>query len=239
MVAVVTLGGPLADEMSAIEPHGNSPEARSLDSRDEILKAAIHLFASRGFHETSMSEVARAAQVSKALIFWHFKTKEDLFMAVLNRLLEPYVIDFAEEAGALDDKAQILKLIEAYLSFVSDNASSVRFFVAQLLHDEHLAESLVGQVLQLYDGYRALLVGLIARAQAQNICAKDFPPDATVSFLLSTLNGLLIGFLFMRNHGLDVAGATAMLRQWLFKDDASQPSASAASTTAANVTGNA
>jgi len=42
-----------------------------------------------------MSEVARAAGVSKALIFWHFKTKEELFLAVLNRLLEPYVIDFA------------------------------------------------------------------------------------------------------------------------------------------------
>ena len=146
------------------------------------------------------------------------ETKEELFMAVLSRVLEPYVIDFAEEAGVLDEKAQILKLIEAYLSFVSDNASSVRFFVAQLLHDEHLAENLVGQVLQLYDGYRALLVDLIGRAQAKGICVRDFPPDAAVSFLLSTLNGLLIGFLFARNDGLDVAGATAMLRQWLFKD---------------------
>jgi AcrR family transcriptional regulator len=219
----VTVGGLLAYAMSTLEPRGSSPEARSQDSRDEILQAAIRLFASRGFHETSMSEVARAAHVSKALIFWHFKTKEELFMAVLSRLLEPYVIDFAEEAGALDIKTQILKLVEAYLSFVSDNASSVRFFVAQLLHEEHQADVLVSQVLQLYDGYRALLADLISRAQAQGICVKDFPPDATVSFLLSTLNGLLIGFLFMRNQGLDVVGATAMLRQWLFKDDTSQP----------------
>jgi len=231
----VTLGGLLADNMSTLEPRGNSSEARSQDSRDEILKAAIRLFASRGFHETSMSEVARAARVSKALIFWHFKTKEELFMAVLSRLLEPYVIDFAEEAGALDVKAQILKLVEAYLSFVSDNASSVRFFVAQLLHDEHLADGLVGQVLQLYDGYRALLVDLISRAQARGICVKDFPPDAAVSFLLSTLNGLLIGFLFMRNQGLDVAGATAMLRQWLFKDETIPPASAAASITATGV----
>src|SRR5271170_8096357 len=189
------------------------PQSQTQDSRDEILQAAIQLFASRGFHETSMSEVARAAHVSKALIFWHFKTKEELFMAVLSRLLEPYVIDFAEEAGALDIKAQILKLVEAYLSFVSDNASSVRFFVAQLLHDEHLAEGLVGQVLQLYDGYRALLVDLIARAQARDICVKDFPPDAAVSFLLSTLNGLLIGFLFTPDQGPDVTWAKTMLSQ--------------------------
>src|ERR1700752_2300762 len=103
----------------------------SQDSRDEILKAAMQLFANHGFHETSMSEVAREARVSKALIFWHFKTKEELFVAVLTRLLEPYFIDFAEEAAAMDERAQILKLVESYLSFVRDNASSVRFFLAQ------------------------------------------------------------------------------------------------------------
>src|SRR5713226_7785228 len=83
-----------------------SNESRAQESRDEILKAATKLFASHGFHETSMAEVARAAKVSKALIFWHFKTKEELFFAVLNRLLEPYVLDFAEESGALDEKSQ-------------------------------------------------------------------------------------------------------------------------------------
>ncbi len=74
---------------------------QSQDSRDEILKAATQLFAGRGFHETSMAEVAREAKVSKALIFWHFKTKEELFVAVLNRLMEPYHIDFAEETREL------------------------------------------------------------------------------------------------------------------------------------------
>src|ERR1700674_4790191 len=88
----------------------NEPRTQSQDSRDEILKAAMHLFANRGFHETSMSEVAREARVSKALICWHSKTKEELLVAVLTRMLEPYFIDFAEEAAAMDERAQIQKL---------------------------------------------------------------------------------------------------------------------------------
>jgi len=178
----------------------------------------MRLFAVRGFHETSMAEVARAASVSKALIFWHFKTKEELFMAVLNRLLEPYFIDFAEEASALDEKAQILRLIELYLQFVRENASSIRFFVAQLLHDPKMSEGLTGQVLALYDGYRSLLTGLIAQAQQKGLCARDFSPELATNFLLSTLNGILIGYLFLGNHGLDLEGAMGMLRQWLFND---------------------
>src|SRR5579862_5520325 len=113
--------------MGASQAKVSSQESQAQDSRDEILKAAIHLFATRGFHETSMSEVAREAKVSKALIFWHFKTKEELFLAVLNKLLEPYVIDFAEESEKLDPREQIKKLIGGYVNFVRENASSVSF----------------------------------------------------------------------------------------------------------------
>ncbi|MGH7934715.1 MAG: TetR/AcrR family transcriptional regulator [Candidatus Binataceae bacterium] len=204
--------------MNAADPPANSSESRAQDSRDEILKAAARLFADRGFHETSMSEVAREARVSKALIFWHFKTKEELFLAVLNRLLQPYFIDFAEETGALDEKQQILKLVESYLLFVRDNASSIRFFVAQLLHDEQRSDSLTGQVLKLYDGYRTLLVDMVAKVQEKGLSSLQFSPQMVASYLLSTLNGLLIECLFLGNQGLDVEGVMAMLSQWLFND---------------------
>jgi AcrR family transcriptional regulator len=203
--------------MSTPETRPVSHDSRSAqDSRDEILKAATHLFANRGFHETSMSEVAREAHVSKALIFWHFKTKEELFVAVLNRLLEPYFIDFAEEAGVLDERAQIKKLVEFYLDFVHDNASSVRFFLAQMLHDQRFSEGLNEQVLKIYSGYRGMLVELIARAQQKGLCTLRFTPQAAAGFLLSALNGILIEHLFMANNPLDSEEAVAMVSEWLF-----------------------
>ena len=204
--------------MDETEVPADSHESRALDSRDEILRAASQLFASRGFHETSMAEVARAAGVSKALIFWHFKTKEELFVAVLGRLFEPYVIDFAEEAGILDEKAQLLKLIESYLSFVRDNANSIRFCVAQMLHDEKTKDSLSGQALALYDGYRTLITDLIAQAQEKGVCSREFSAPAAASFMLAALNGLLIGHLFLGSQGADLDCGMNMLRGWLFKD---------------------
>jgi AcrR family transcriptional regulator len=214
--------------MGASQVKSGSAEQRSQsqDSRDEILKAAMHLFANRGFHETSMSEVAREARVSKALIFWHFKAKEELFVAVLNRLLEPYFIDFAEEAAAMDERAQIQKLVEFYLLFVRDNASSVRFFLAQMLHDQHLSESLNDQVLKLYTGYRAMLIELIASAQQKGLCTRNSPPEAAAGFLLSALNGLLIEYLFMGANAVDPEGAVAMVNEWLFGDAPAPPSTS-------------
>jgi AcrR family transcriptional regulator len=165
-----------------------------------------------------MAQVARTARVSKALIFWHFKTKEELFFAVLGRLLEPYVIDFAEESGALDERAQLLKLLESYLSFVRDNANSIRFFVAQLLHGQKTSPAMTGQVMALYESYRSLLTDLISRMQEQGVCARQSTPDAAAAMLLATLNGLLVGYLFLGNPGIDVGRALGTLRQWLFDD---------------------
>ena len=204
--------------MTEGESRPGSSESRAQDSRDQILRAATDLFATRGFHETSMAEVARTAGVSKALIFWHFKNKDELFVAVLGRLLEPYVIDFAEEAGALDEKSQLLKLIESYLQFVRDNASSIRFLVAQILHHETAKDALSNQVLALFEGYRTLVTDLIAQAESKGMCTCGFPPRAAAGFVLAALNGLLLGHLFLGSRSTDLETGMQMLRRWLFGD---------------------
>jgi AcrR family transcriptional regulator len=191
---------------------------QSQDSRDEILKAATQLFAGRGFHETSMAEVAREAKVSKALIFWHFKTKEELFVAVLNRLMEPYHIDFAEETRELDERAQLQRLIELYLLFVRDNAGSIRFFLTRLLHDDDAPDTFISHIRRLYEGYQGMLVDLLSRAQAKGVCSPTLKPERAGSFLLSALNGFLIDLLFMHSPDFDLQGEVEMLCGLLFQD---------------------
>ncbi len=54
--------------------------------KEAILNAASFLFANKGFNETSMTEVAKMTHIANATIFYHFKTKEDLFLFVLERV---------------------------------------------------------------------------------------------------------------------------------------------------------
>ncbi len=197
-------------------------QAQSQDSRDEILKAGIRLFATRGFHETSMSEVAREAKVSKALIFWHFKTKEELFLAVLNKLLEPYVIDFAEESEKLDAREQIKKLISGYVNFVRENASSVSFFLRRFMSGEEMPQAFTEQIQRLYDLYHGMLTDRIALAQEKGLCSRSNQPDVMANFVLAALNGLLINLLFMSQAPSNLDSALTMLYGLLF-DEPSGP----------------
>ena len=54
---------------------------------EEILDAALRVFAQRGLHQTSLEEVAKEAGISKGTIYLYFKNKEELFVAAAQRVV--------------------------------------------------------------------------------------------------------------------------------------------------------
>lgn len=60
---------------------------RKSDRPDEIAEAAFEEFAERGFERARVDDVARRAGVSKGLLYVYFKTKEELFKAVIKRVM--------------------------------------------------------------------------------------------------------------------------------------------------------
>ena len=52
---------------------------------ERIIESAVEIFAQKGFHETTMKEIAEAAGVGKGTIYVHFKNKDDLFSKILDR----------------------------------------------------------------------------------------------------------------------------------------------------------
>jgi len=70
--------------------------ARDADARERILAAAENLFAERGFAGTSMQTIADAASVNKAMLYYYFKNKRDLYRSVIR--------DGLDEMGRLMDE---------------------------------------------------------------------------------------------------------------------------------------
>jgi AcrR family transcriptional regulator len=58
------------------------------EGRGRILDEARHLFLTKGYAETSMQEIADAVRMTKPALYYHFKDKQDLLLAVLSRELE-------------------------------------------------------------------------------------------------------------------------------------------------------
>ncbi|WP_240462548.1 TetR/AcrR family transcriptional regulator [Myxococcus sp. CA018] len=60
----------------------------------DILEAAIHLFARRGFLATTMADLSRAIRMTPGALYWHFPTKEDLLLAAIEELHQRCVREF-------------------------------------------------------------------------------------------------------------------------------------------------
>jgi AcrR family transcriptional regulator len=90
--------------------------------REQILDVSVRVFARNGFHSTSMNDVADAAGVTKPVLYQHFDSKQDLYLALLdeagNRLRNAI---HKAVAGAPNGKAQTELGFKAYFRWVADD----------------------------------------------------------------------------------------------------------------------
>ena len=59
-------------------------EPGQLNARERLLETAIDMFAERGYAGTSVREIVDCAEVSKPVLYYYFKSKEGLFLAILD-----------------------------------------------------------------------------------------------------------------------------------------------------------
>lgn len=111
--------------------------------RRQLLDTARDVFAAKGFHATSMDDVADAAGVSKPVLYQHFRSKRDLYLALLDDVGEHLMtLITAATAEAGTPRAQVERGFEAYFRFVADHESAFRLlFASGARRDEEFAEA--------------------------------------------------------------------------------------------------
>jgi AcrR family transcriptional regulator len=75
-------GGPRVDQRT------RAAREKGRESRDELLAAALRVFAERGYRQAGVDEIAAAAGYSKGALYWHFSGKEDLLMALIEERID-------------------------------------------------------------------------------------------------------------------------------------------------------
>ncbi|HET7335462.1 MAG TPA: helix-turn-helix domain-containing protein, partial [Rhizomicrobium sp.] len=92
---------PKAGSKAAIDPVQRFPrrEKRKQETRFRLTKAAGRLFEQQGYADTTMAEIAAAADVHVTTLFTHFKSKRELAEAVSDRTLENLAQFIADNQG--------------------------------------------------------------------------------------------------------------------------------------------
>jgi AcrR family transcriptional regulator len=112
------------------------------DRKKQLLEIAMKLFSGQGFDGTSTREIAQAAGVNEALIFRHFRTKEDLFWAVLSDRVElrgrnRRMRELVRSEG--DFREVLVAIAEILLDRTEDDAAVTRLLFYSALRNRELS----------------------------------------------------------------------------------------------------
>jgi AcrR family transcriptional regulator len=109
-------------------------QARTQVRHERILDAALSVFASRGYRDAAVDDIAEAADTSKGGVYFHFPGKQDIFLALLDRsatLLLSRIVDAVELER--DPVARADAALRAVLKLFGGHRSVARLFLVEAL----------------------------------------------------------------------------------------------------------
>ncbi|HUF57153.1 MAG TPA: TetR family transcriptional regulator C-terminal domain-containing protein [Thermohalobaculum sp.] len=142
---------------------GGEPKTRIQRANEErILEAALDVFSTDGFRGATVDRIAEAAGMSKPNLLYYFRTKEAVYRALLERLLDAWL----EPLGALDPagepQAEIARYLGRKLEMARDYPRESRLFAGEMLRGAPvMGETLAGPLRALVDEKAAVIRGWI------------------------------------------------------------------------------
>ena len=167
------------------EGHGAHEVRARSDTRARIQQVALELFAEQGYDKTSLREIAERLDVTKAALYYHFKSKED----IVRSLVEDYfsqidaLIAWAKTQPRTAETRD--EILGRYVQIVADGSD-----VFRMLHHNQAALNSLSSAKQRGDLFRERITGLIDALTEPGASLRERLRAAM------TLGGVSVGWMF-------------------------------------------
>lgn len=116
--------------MSTTNPDSRNDNRARLprdERRAQLLSAALEVFTAAGYHAAAMDEIADRANVSKPVLYQHFPSKLELYLAVLDVHIDSLVFAIQTAiASTPDNSSRVKATIDAYFGFIDSEGEAFR-----------------------------------------------------------------------------------------------------------------
>jgi len=160
--------------------------------RRALLEAARQLFAAKGFEKTKVSDVAARAGVSQGTVYWYFKSKDDLLMAVFEDWLRGISRDYREvvsEGGSVEDRlCRYAQAVARRMEAAQDLVPIETEFWALIFRSDAVRD----RFYDLFRQLRSTVVELLGQGIATGELRDDINTEHIASIAIAVYDGLLL-----------------------------------------------
>ena len=143
------------------------PATRHYDEKLQlILKTSAKIFAEKGFHHTSVRDIARATKMSLSGLYYYFTTKEELLFLIQERCFVTLLQRWEQAVDPQSDvRARIRAFAENHLNFFLHNMPEMKVMAHE---DESLTGDFQDKILVLKRRYVKIIIDLVGELQGQD-----------------------------------------------------------------------
>lgn len=183
------------------DPMARKTKLQALETRQQILNAAVREFSARGVASTSLTDIANAAGVTRGAIYWHFKNKVELFNGVWEQCeFQIHDLEIEYQTKFPNNPLRILREILIYILRATATDPRRRALMEIIFHKCEF----VGEMTSVHEARKALYMegygkveSVLKHCVELGQLPKDLHPRQAAILLRAYLTGLMENWLFI------------------------------------------
>jgi len=181
------------DPEARLDQRTRVARAKGREARDELLSAALRVFARRGYREAGVDEIAAEAGYSKGALYWYFSGKEELLLTLLEERIDaPTRERFALLASAPPERDMSVEGTRAFAQQLDGEREALlleREYWSLAIRDPELRARYAERQTELR---RELATALEARARHLGTPDLTLPAEEVARIVMSIIGGLTV-----------------------------------------------
>ncbi len=169
-------------------------DAKKSDKYQAILEAAIRIFARRGYHNSTVSQIAREAGVADGTIYLYFKNKDDILENFFSYKTALVFDRFKEEVSLADNALDKLeKLIYRHLYEFEQNPDMAVVYQTETRIRRKVSDAKIKEMSDMYFG---LVSQIITQGQKEGVIRQNLSIPLVKQFIIGAIDEVITSWLY-------------------------------------------
>ncbi|MGI8883961.1 MAG: TetR/AcrR family transcriptional regulator [Pyrinomonadaceae bacterium] len=166
------------------------------DKREAILRAAVKVFARKGFFNSKVADIAREAGIADGTVYLYFKSKDEILHSVFDRAMEEFIAEGKREIeGIIEPDKRLQKIARLHLERLSADRDLAVVFQVELRGSTKFMEEFSGGG---FAEYLDIIRQTIAEGQRQGVFRQDLKPVVCAKILYGALDEMVTNWILSK-----------------------------------------
>ena len=174
----------------------SSQKNSSRDKREAILRAGVKVFAEKGFFNSKVADIARAAGIADGTVYLYFKSKDEILHSIFDQAMEKFIEEGRSELSNIESPVERLtKVAQLHLKRLGDDRDLAIVFQVELRGSTKFMEEFSAAG---FHEYLEVIRNTIELGQKEGLFRNDIKPIVCAKILYGSLDEMVTNWILSK-----------------------------------------